>query len=119
VTRRRNRWLLRIAVVLVAGGAMLFWALRQKPPPLTVSNKSGQAIAKMRISFGDETSTFTNVARSEEISVPVVGKSDTPFSVDINLADGNLIRSSGRWQQPIKVIVLPDNRIEIHPADKE
>src|SRR5436309_2110260 len=58
----RNRWLLRLAILLVAGLAFLVWFRRERSQDLLViENRSKQPIALLRVTIAGQTSTFQDV----------------------------------------------------------
>lgn len=57
--RGSRRWVLRLGVVLVAGAAMLIWALRQQAQSmLTIVNQSGQTIEELSVTVGKRTASY-------------------------------------------------------------
>jgi hypothetical protein len=117
-----NRWKLRMAVVLVAGGAMLLWALNQQRQPaemLTIVNQSGQTITELKITVAGHTSTIKNIPAGREVVPPGVVQSDEPFTLEGTFAGGDIIRvPSGKTKAGLKVIVLPGGGISIRFGDK-
>jgi hypothetical protein len=104
----RNRWLLRLAIVLVAGLAVLLWLIGQRTRSLVIENRSGQAIDLLRVTIGDQTSTFHDVATGKDVTATGNAKGDDHYSVDGQLADGTRIRSSGLIGENNHFLLLPD-----------
>ncbi len=95
--RRRNRWVLRLAIVLVAGGVMLYWALKQQAERvLTIVNKSGQTVVEMTVAAGDEQHTYRDLADGKDVIVPFVTNSDVRVTINLHLQDGTRRRRRGR-----------------------
>jgi hypothetical protein len=116
--RGRSRWLIRIAILVVAGIAFAVWAVQRESPGLTVENRSGQAIAVLHVKVGGETSTFQDVPAGRELKVPLANGGDTPFEVDGQLADGTRLRGRfGAGAAPGKpratLVILPGGQINV------
>jgi hypothetical protein len=117
-----NRWKLRLAAMLAAGGLMLIWALRQQgqqpESALTIVNQSGQTIALLKITVSGRTSTVKGVAAGGEVIPTGTIQSDEPFSVEVTLADGNITTIKGKTADRLKLIVSPGGQISPRLGDK-
>jgi hypothetical protein len=110
--RPRNRWKLRVAVVLVVGLGMLIWAIRQQSQnALTISNQSGQAITQLHVTAGTNDTTVRDIPPGGDVEVKFITRADAPFRLQITLADGSLHFWSGRANS-LKLLVLPDGNIQ-------
>jgi hypothetical protein len=114
----RSRWLLRLAIPLVLGAAVLIWFLRGQSNHLTIENRSGQPIALLRIEVGGEKRTFRDVATGTDVTVPLSLKSDERFVIEGRLADETTIKASGATVERLRLIVLPRGEIKIQQGDK-
>jgi hypothetical protein len=117
--RRRYRWTLRIAAVLVGGVAFVLWAL-QPPPPnlLTIANQSTQPIALLNITVAGHRSVFKDVAVGAEVSAPLPAKGEAKFTVEGQLADGTVIRGNGLAVKQLNFVVQPTGGLTLKPAGK-
>lgn len=104
----RNRWLLRLAIVLIGGLAVLLWLINQRTRSLVLENRSGQTIDLLRITIGDQTNTFRDVGTGKDVTATGPIKGDDHYSVDGQLADGTRIRSSGVIDENNHFLLLPD-----------
>jgi hypothetical protein len=113
----RSRWLLRLGVALAAGLALLVWAIREQGQNrVSIENRSGQAIALLKISAGDATQTFSDVADGAEVRAALGADA---FSVDGRLGDGTLIR--GQFPSPggrAVLVIRPGGQIVPRPPGK-
>ena len=119
----RYRWLIRLAVLLVAGLAFAFWMLRGRSQNLLlVENKSGQRIALLTLTFAGQTRSFEDMAEGAEVSVPLPVKGDEPLLVEGRLAGGTMIRGRiGRIDgagERYRLIILPGGNIAFRPPGK-
>jgi hypothetical protein len=118
----RNRWKLRIAVVLLAAGAMLIWALRQQQQPtsaLTIVNQSGQKISVLKITIAGHSTTVKDIPTGEELVPPAAVQSGDPFSLEVTLVDGSSIsRINGTAADGLRIIVEPGGSLTPKRADK-
>ena len=108
----RKRWLLRLAVVILAGLAALLWFTGQRPRDLTVENQSSQPIALLQITVAGQTNTFRDVAHGDRVTAAYKARDDDSFRLDGRLADGTRIRASGMLGERTQFLVLPGGRIE-------
>src|SRR5947209_6246860 len=94
MNRGRNRWLLRLGILLVVGLALGLWALRgQFPSRLRIENRSGQPIARVEVTLAGKVTGFSDVPPGMEVTVPLPPGGDHSFDVQGRLADGTLIRA--------------------------
>jgi hypothetical protein len=107
----RKRWLLRLAVVPLAGLAALLWFSGQRSRDLTVENRSRQSIASLQITVAGQTNTFRDVADGARVTAPFQARDGDPFRMDGQLADGTRIRASGMLGERTQFLVLPGGEI--------
>jgi hypothetical protein len=119
------RWPLRVAVVLVAGLALLFWNLRQRSQDfLTIQNQSGQPVARLRVTAAGEPKTFHDVAAGSGVAVPL-GAGDDGLTVEGELADGTLIRGQfgrsavGSAGGRAGLVIVPGGHLEFRTQGKQ
>jgi hypothetical protein len=110
---RRNRWLLRLAVVLLVGLIALFWAVSERTRSLTIENRSEQSIPVLNITIAGQTKTFQNVKAGDEVTVPCSARGDDRFTVDGQLADGTRIRANGPIGDSPHFLLLPGGQLEL------
>jgi hypothetical protein len=111
--RTRNRWMLRFAVILVAGVGMLVWSFRQRGESmLIIANQSGQVIVDLTVTAGDQSLTLRNILPDSEVSVPFVTRGDTQFKLRGNLAGNLIIRYDGKVER-LKMLILPGGMIQV------
>lgn len=123
--RGRYRWPLRLAVLVIAGLALLGWAYAERSRNvLTVENRSGQTISLLHITAAGQTSEFRDVASGAEVTASFRIKGDDHFAVEGRLADGTLIRgqfrsvTSGMSGERAHLVVLPGGQIVFRPGGK-
>jgi hypothetical protein len=121
--RSRSRWLVRLAVVLIAALGFLFWVFRGRTQNfLTVENRSGQAIALLQFTVAGQTQTVRDMAAGGEKSVALPARGDDPLVVEGRLADGTRIRgrfgSVAAVGERARLIVLPGGQIVFRQAGK-
>jgi hypothetical protein len=105
-------------VLIVALGGLV-WVLReQSQRQLTVENRSGQSIAELRVTVAQETVTFRNVPAGKDVSTPLGSSGHVPFTVEGQLADGTVIKSSGHLEEDLHCIVLPGGGIQFRKAQR-
>ncbi len=117
--RTRNRWMVRLVVVIIVGSAMLLWGVRQQAQSvLTISNQSGQTIAELKVTTDEgNTITFRDIAADTEETVPFVTRGDERFRLEVKLANGRITR----WQGPadhLKVLIDPGGNIKVPTGRK-
>ncbi len=111
----RQRWLLRLAVVLLVGLVALFWAVGQRSRILTIENRSQQSIPELNITIAGQTKKFQNVKAGAEVSAPCPSGAEDRFTVDGRLADGTLLRSNGRIGDSLHFLLLPNGDLQPRP----
>jgi hypothetical protein len=108
-----------LAIVLVAGLAVFVGlAGRRSQNLVTIENRSGQAIATLRITVGGQTSTFRDVAMGAGVTAPLGDKADTRFKLEGQLANGTMLRGQGVAGEGIDLIVLPGGEIKVRQGEK-
>ena len=112
--RGRNRWVIRLAVVVVAAAGMLVWALQARGG-LTISNQSGQKIVILKLTAAEQTIILRDLAVGADETVPFVVKANDPAVLEGNLADGRLIRVQGPAGDWRKLVILPNGEVKINP----
>jgi hypothetical protein len=118
MNRPRNRWALRLAVILAAGGVMLLWALKQQVERmLTIVNQSGQTVAEMTITSGEETVTYRDIADGKDVSVPFVTRSDQPMTIAVRMQNGSTLRRIGHAPEQLRLSITPVG-IESQPGTR-
>jgi hypothetical protein len=116
----RYRWLIRLAILLVAGLGFAFWMLRGRSQNLLlVENRSGQRIALLTLTFAGQTRSFEDMAVGAEVTVPLPVKEEERLVVEGRLANGTLIRGrlgriSGAGER-YRLIILPGGDIAFRP----
>lgn len=108
----RQRWLLRLAVVLLVGLVALFWAVGQRSRILTIENRSEQSIPELNITIANQIKKFQNVKAGEEVSAPCPPRGEDRFSVDGRLADGTRLRANGRIGDSLHFLLLPGGQLQ-------
>lgn len=107
--RGRKRWLLRLTVVLIGGGVMLLYALRQQSlDQLTIVNQSGQPIVDLKITADGETTTFRKIPNGQTRPVPSVTKADQSVTMRWQLQDGSLHSYTGLAGEQLKINITVD-----------
>jgi hypothetical protein len=117
MNKARYRWLLRLAILPVAGLLLFLWLRsREGQQGLTIENQSGQPIAVLRITAGEQTRTFRDVANGSEVTAALdvgAGRLD----VEGQFRDGTRIK--GQFVQAeggpdlgrVGLVVLPGGAI--------
>jgi hypothetical protein len=95
ISKSNKRWILRLAAILTGGLALLLWTYQKTTSHLAIENKSGQAIALLRVTVAEHTTTFRDIAAGAAVEAPLGDKSGDTFAIDGQLADGTLIRGRG------------------------
>jgi hypothetical protein len=87
----RQRWMLRLAILLVAGLGVLLWAItRDWSRGLTIENRSGQRIVELTVRAGGENSVFRDVAPGATVNAPL-GTREQGIDVRGRLANKDLV----------------------------
>jgi hypothetical protein len=108
-----RRWLLRLAVVLVAGVAALVWFARSQPEPhLTIENRSGQPVPELQVTVAGQSTTFRDVATGARVSSPTVARDGDTFAVEGQLADGRRVRMRGTISKATHLLLLPGGDLQ-------
>lgn len=115
----RKRWLLRLAIVIVAGLIALLWFAGQRSRDLAVENQSGQPIASLRITVAGQTQTFRDVAAGGRVTAAYKARDDDAFRLEVRLADGALVSFSGLLGERTEFLVLPDHQITPKKASRD
>lgn len=108
----RQRWLLRLAVVILIGLLALFWAVGQRTRSLTIENRSEQSIPELNISLAGQTQTFQDVKAGAEVTVPCSARGADRFTVEGRLADGTRLRANGRIGDSLHFFLLPGGQLQ-------
>jgi hypothetical protein len=117
--RGRYRWPIRIAILLIAGLALLLWAIAERSRNrLAIENRSGQPITSLRVTVAGKTQTFEDVRVGTEVTVPLALKPGDRFSFEGTLADGSRIRMSGVAGEQSRFVALPGGQIIPRPSGK-
>lgn len=109
----RKRTLLRVGVVLVAGLAVLFWALSHREPGFVIENHSGQRITHLRLTIADHTREFENIAVGGQVTGERPPGGDGRWRMEGELADGVSIRASGNSGATFHFLILPGGTVQI------
>jgi hypothetical protein len=113
---RGNRWVLRILVVLVAGAAMLLYALHQRGESVvTIVNRSGRTIVEMKVTAGDQTVPYRNIADGESVTLPFVTSPSERLVIGAQLQDDTRPRYTGVAGEDgafYRFNILPDGTIQ-------
>jgi hypothetical protein len=108
--RIQRRWLIRLAIPLVAVLAVLVWAIDRSRNVVALENRSGQAIPLLEVTRGGETKHFHDVPPGAEVSAKT--RERGPFTVDGRLANGTLIRARfGDVEARVELTILPDGQL--------
>jgi hypothetical protein len=119
--RNRKRWLLRLAILpLIAIVGLLYANKEQAQDPLIVLNRSGQPIARLKVTVGEKTVTFSDLPAGAQKTTSLTIDSDDPFRVEGELANGSMIRIRGKAvERTTQLIVLPGGEIKLQQAGKQ
>jgi hypothetical protein len=118
IRRGRYRWLLRLAVVLVAGVAALVYLISQRSRRvLTIENRSGQPIATLRVTLAGQTSSYQDVRVGVRVTVPQGENADDRFTLEGRLADGTMLRGRGVLGKGAALVVLPGGQVVVPQRD--
>jgi hypothetical protein len=105
-----------VAVVLVAGVAVLVWAIgRRSPDVVIVENRSGQRVERLQVTLGGKESTFGDIAVGAQVAAPIGPQGGDRFGVEGRLADGTMIRGHGTAGRGSTFVVLPGGQLQIRP----
>jgi hypothetical protein len=119
MSRDRTRWLIRLGLIAVLGLAMLLWANRGRAPEgLAIENRSGQVIARLKVTAAGQVHTFDAVAMASEVSVPLAPGREDLVALEGQLADGSLVRWRGQAADGVRLIILPGGDIVVRQAAK-
>jgi hypothetical protein len=119
----RRRWLIRLAILLVAALGGLLWAIRgQSQNVLVIENQSGQSIIELTVKVGEQEKTYRDVPNKDEVVTPFHLTGSEPFSVTGKLRDNTLIRGqfgarAATGDRPT-LLVQPGGQILLKPASK-
>ncbi len=121
----RSRWLLRLAVLIAVGGAVLIWANQKRTQSvLIIQNRSGQSISRLEATLAGETQTFENVRDGSDVRISPI-KMDAPLVLTGRLADDTRIKASfghipaGPSGEPPTLIVVPGGQIMVRQGNKK
>jgi hypothetical protein len=113
---RGNRWLLRMLVVLVAGAAMLLYVLRQRGESVvTIVNRSGRPVVELKVTAGEQTVPYRNIADGESVTLPFVTSPSEHIVIRAHLQDDTrpaYIGPAGDAGAYHKFNILPDGTIQ-------
>jgi hypothetical protein len=112
----RKRTLLRVAIVLVAGLAVLVWAIGNRSRDFVVENHSGQRIARLSVTVAGQTSTFQDIAVEGQVTGTFKAGNDDRFTLDGRLADDTRIRASGKAGENFHFLILPGGEVKFRPS---
>jgi hypothetical protein len=118
MSRNRVRWVLRLAALAVAGLAGLLWAMHDRENHLTIENRSGQAIMELRLTVGEQSSTFRGIPTGSDVTTPFTVQPDAPFSMEGQLFDKSLIRGKGVAGTDTRLTILPDRSFTIRQGGR-
>jgi hypothetical protein len=120
----RQRWVLRLAVVLLVALAFLAFAIQQRPPKLlTIENRSGRTIAVLDVTIAGKTSSFPEVRDGTDVNAPYESESDR-FTIEGRFPDGSRIRGQfgsgtlGLAGERPHLTIVPGGQILVRPAGK-
>jgi hypothetical protein len=109
--RIQRRWLLRIAIPLVAALGLVVWALERSQNVVTIENQSGQPISVLKLTRGGETKSFQDVPVGAHPGA--ITKEGGPFTVDGRLADGTFIRARfGEVDARVDLVLFPGGQLQ-------
>jgi hypothetical protein len=105
--RNRNRWLLRLAILPLIAIFLLLYANKDQADPLTVLNRSGQPIARLKVTVAGKTSELNALPAGAAKTMPLtINSPDEPFQVEGELANGTLIRGSGKVLEGASQLII-------------
>jgi hypothetical protein len=110
--RRRPRWLVRLAVVLLVALAALFWTIVMQRASLEIENRSEQSIAELHVTIAGQTSDYQNVPAGASVSVPSPVRGEAAVRVTGKLANDTRIFFQGRMSDSLHFILLPGGQLE-------
>jgi hypothetical protein len=116
----RNRWLLRVAIPLLVGLAVLVWALGTRGQHgLVVENRAGQPLARLEVTVGEQTKIIRDMPAGADVAVPISTKGASPVHVQAQLADGTLFRGQFREIPEGTRVVVLSRGIELRLPGKD
>lgn len=114
-----------LVLLLVVGVAGLLWAARGRlQNRLTVENRSGQAIALLRVTTGGETAVFRDLPDGAAATAPFRIQTDDHFAVEGRLEDGTGLGgnfgyvTNGMSGQRARFVVLPGGKIRFDQSNR-
>jgi hypothetical protein len=115
--RQNRRWLIRLALVAVAGLGLAVWYTHQRSQSrLTVENRSGQRIGVLEVTAAGEKETFRDVAVGAAVASSSPVQRGERFEVKGRLADGTRIKISGLIGERLELVVLPGGIVQFRPS---
>jgi hypothetical protein len=121
--KRPHRWVIRLGLVIVAGLAFWLWMqVRGRSQDVIVHNEYGKPIPVMKVTIGDETREFRDVAEGAEVVVPFRSKTDR-LRVEVAFADKKVstytgVATGGSDGEPANLVILPTGDVEPRKSRK-
>jgi hypothetical protein len=118
---RRKILVLMAALVLVG---VLWFVLEYNQARVVVENRSGQPIAQLKITDGQETLTFEGIADGADVKAMFHNRGTDPIVVEVRLADGTITKgrfgaiSSGSLGERARFVVLRRGEIKFRQDGK-
>jgi hypothetical protein len=113
--RRRYRWVLRLAIVLVAGlGVYIYILWQNEQNRVAIENRSGQPIAELEMTAGGKNTTLDNIPPRAVVPIPDGVTGTQPLRVKVLLKDGSRATWFGIPKEGEHLYVLPGGHIEMH-----
>jgi hypothetical protein len=109
----RKRTLIRLGIVLIAGLAVLVWAITHRSRSVTIENHSGQKVDRLDVTLSGETNTFRNIANGGQATGTFKTGGDDLFTVEGRLADDTRIRFRGKAGEDLHFFILPGGVMEL------
>jgi hypothetical protein len=115
----RNRWLFRIALLVVLGVAGLIWFTRTNAQDvLIIENSSGQTVTSLRVTLGEHTNNFKDVATGKSVTAGVRSGGKERLVIEGELADGGVIRWRGTVEEKASFVIVPGGHIQMRQPNK-
>jgi hypothetical protein len=102
----------------------LLWVVRERyQNRLAVENRSGQAVAFLRVTIAGETIPFRDVRAGAEVTATFRIKTKDHFVVEGRLADGTRVGGefgyvgNGMHRERAHFVILPDGEIEFRQSN--
>jgi hypothetical protein len=108
-----------LGILLVVGVAGALWIAREHlGDRLTIANRSGQPIARLKVNVAGQVTNFHEVPSGTEVTAPAGTDGDRRFWLEGQLADRTMLRGNGAVEGRVLISVLPGGLTEVRQSSR-